>query len=191
MQIQKINENQIEVILDLDDLNQNNISIHSFMCNSSASQGLFLNILSFANDKIGFNINNHEIIIEAFSISNQSVFVLVITRIPKTAQLHISKLKYSTFNFDKSFWIKFDKLEEFCMFCNSLSQNINAKTSLYLLDYCYFLHIKSNNLKDYFKVSALANKFSNNIYYHNFIIDENAEIIIKDFAVETAKKYFV
>lgn len=191
MQIEKINENQIKVILNLEDLKQNNITIHSFMCNSSSSQGLFLNILSYAKDKIGFNLNNYEIIIEAFSIPNQSSFVLVITRVPKTDHLHISKLKYGTFNFNKSFWIKFNKFEEFCMFCNSLNQNIKTKSSLYLLDDFYFLHIKFNQLKDYFIIPALASEFTNNIYHQNFIIDENAEIIIKNSAIQTCKKYFV
>ena len=47
MQIEKINENQLEVTLNLEDLRKNNISLHSFMCNSVESQHLFFDILSF------------------------------------------------------------------------------------------------------------------------------------------------
>lgn len=191
MQIEKINENQIEVILDLDDLKKNNISVHSFMCNSSASQSLFMSILGFANDEIGFDLKNHEIIVEAFSMPNCDSFVLVITRIPKTAHLHISKSKYGKLKYNKCFWIKFDKLEEFCMFCSSLKNELNINSSLYLLDGSYFLHIKVNKIQYYFGILSMASEFSNYIYDNNYLLDENAEIIIKKSAIHTCKKYFV
>lgn len=191
MQIEKINQNQIKVILDFNDLKQNNISIHSFMCNSSTNQSLFYNILNFANTEIGFDLKDHEIIIEAFAVVNQNSFVLVFTRIPKVAYLHTSKLKHGIFKFNKSLWIKFDKLQDFCMFCNSLNNNLQMNASLYFMDNCYFLHIKFNKINDYFKISTIANEFSNKIYNNDFILDENAKITIKDFAVEIAKKYFV
>lgn len=191
MQIEKINENQLEVILNLDDLKQNNISIHSFMCNSSASQNLFFNILDFANAEIGFNLKNHEIIVEAFAVLNQNSFVLIFTRIPKTTYLHTSKLKYSSLKFNRSLWIKFDKLDEFCMFCNSFNNNLKMQSSLYLQDDCYFLHISFNNIKNYFKILTMAKEFSKNIFNMNFILAENAEIIIENSAIEMCKKYFV
>lgn len=191
MQIEKINENQLEVILNLDDLKQNNISIHSFMCNSSTSQNLFLSILHFANNEIGFELKNHEIIIEAFCVPSKKSFILVITRIPKEILLHISKLKYSKFKANKSFWIKYENLDDFCMFCNSLKNNLQIQSSLYILDDCYFLHINPNTLKEYLMISALANEFSSKIFNNNFFLDENAEVIIENSAIQTAKKYFV
>lgn len=190
MQIEKINENQIEVILTLDDLKENNISIHSFMCNSSASKNLFLKILSFANNEIGFNLKNYEIIIEAFSVPNQNSFVLFITRVPHSIYLHPSKIN-NKFVSNKSFWVRFNSLDDFCMYCNSLKNNLKAQSSLYHLDDCYFLHIKSNNLKDYFKILTMTKEFSSSIYNNEFILDENAEIIIRTSAIEMCKKYFV
>lgn len=191
MQIKKINENQIEVILNVEDLQKNNISIHSFMCNLSESKKLYFNILNFVNYEIGFELKNHEVFMEAFSVPSQNSFILVISRVPKKIYLHTSKLKYCTFKFNKSLWIKFDRLEEFCMFCNSLITNIKAKSSLYLLNDCYFLHIKLSNIKDYFKISTFANEFSNKIYNNDFTLDENSEIIIKNSAIEMCKRYFV
>ncbi|MBO5413333.1 MAG: adaptor protein MecA, partial [Clostridia bacterium] len=47
MQIEKIDENQLEVTLNFEDLKKNNISLHSFMCNSIVSQNLFFDILNF------------------------------------------------------------------------------------------------------------------------------------------------
>ena len=76
------------------------------------------------------------------------------------------------------------------MFCNSLNTTLKAKSSLYLLKDCYFLHIKLSNIKDYFKISTFAKEFSNKIYNNGFTLDENSEIIIKSSAIEMCKKYF-
>lgn len=191
MQIEKISENQLEVILNLEDLRENNISLHSFMCNSIESQHLFFDILNFADEEIGFSLKNYEVVIEAFSVPAKSSFVLLITRVPQVTYLHISRLQYGTFIASKSFWLKFDNLEDFCMFCTSLSNNLNIKSSLYLLDNCYFLHIKVSKIKYYFKILVMASEFADYIYDDNYVLDENAEIIIKDCAIKTCKKFFV
>lgn len=190
MQIEKINENQLEVTINTEDLKRKNISLHSFMCNSSESQNLFFDILNFADEEIGFNLKNYEVIIEAFSVPSKSSFVLLITRIPKVTYLYPSKNYFGNYKFNKSLWIKFNNLQEFCMFCKSLEDNTNIKASLFLLDNCYFLHIKANNIKNYFYLLNEAYEFSNNIYRQNFIINENAEAIIKYSAIQTANDFF-
>ena len=191
MQIEKINENQLEVTLNLEDLRENNISIHSFMCNSRESQHLFFEILSFADEEIGFSIRNYEVVIEAFSVPIKSSFVLLFTRVPKIVYLHPSKIKYGTFRANKSFWIEFDNLDNFCMFCSSLKDDTIFNSSLYLLDEHYFLHIKANKLGNYFKVLAKSYEFSDYIYGHDFVLDENSEIIIKNSAIQICREYFV
>lgn len=190
MQIEKINENQLEVILNIDDLKRKNISLHSFMCNSSESQNLFFDILNLADEEIGFNLENYEVIIEAFSIPIKNSFILLITRIPKVTYLHPSKTHFGSFKINKSFWIQFNTLEEFCTFCNFLKDNSNIKASLFLLNNFYFLHIKANSIKNYFKLLNESYEFANYIYGQNFILNENAQSIIKDCAIQTAKKYF-
>lgn len=191
MQIEKIDENQLEVTLNFEDLKKNNISLHSFMCNSIESQNLFFDILNFADEEVGFNLKNYEVIIEAFSVPAKSSFVLLITRIPQVTYLHISKSEYGTFRASKSFWIKFDNFENFCMFCTALKNNLSIISSLYLLDDCYFLHIKVNKIKYFFRVLSIATEFADYIYDNNYILDENAEVLIKDCAIKTCKKYFV
>lgn len=191
MQIEKINNNQLEITLNIEDLRKNNISLHSFMCNSVESQNLFFNILNYADKEIGFSLENYEVIIEAFSIPIKSSFVLLITRVPKSATLHISKKKYGTLKLSKAFFVRFNNLDDFCMFCNSLNGNLEAKSSLYLLHNYYFLHIKIAHIKDFMKVVFAVNEFSDCIYDKDFLLDENADCIIEDFAIQTCKKYFV
>ena len=191
MQIEKISENQLEVTLNLEDLKKNNISLHSFMCNSIESQHLFFNILDFANKEIGFSLKNYEIVIEAYSVPSRNTFILLITRIPKKTYLHISKVKYTTFRISTSFWIIFNNLEDFCMFCTSLEDDSNVKSSLYLLDNSYFLHIKIDKIKNFSKILAIASEFASHIFSNNYAINENSDVIIKDSAIQVCKKYFV
>lgn len=191
MQIEKINENQLEVTLDLEDLKKNNISFHSFMCNSIENQHLFFDILSFADKEIGFSLKNYEIVIESFSVPIKGYFILLITRVPKITYLHPSKLKYNKFKATESIWLKFNSLDNFCMFCNSIEDISICNSSLYLLDEHYFLHIKTNKLKIYFKILTKSCEFSSYISGNDFVLDENANIIIENSAIETCKKYFL
>lgn len=190
MQIEKISENKLEVTLNLEDLISNNISVHSFMCNSVESQNLFFNILNFANDKIGFSIKNYEVVIEAFCVPAKNSFILLITRVPKVTYLHTSKSHYGTFKASKSFWLKFNSFEDFCMFCSFFKCDFNVTSSLYLIDGYYFLHIKISNIKYFYRVLAIASEFASDIYSNNYVLDENSEIIIKNSAIEKSKKYF-
>lgn len=191
MQIEKISENQLEVTLNLEDLKKNNISFHSFMCNSIKTQKIFFDILHIANEEIGFSLKNYEVVIEAFSIPAQNSFILLITRIPMETYLHISNTKYNKYNYSNSLWLRFDSFEDFCEFCSSMQNNINIKSSLYLSNNCYFLHIKINKIKDFFKILLISRKFTNCIHSNNYFLNENADIIIKNSAIQTCKKYFV
>ena len=55
MKIEKLTENKIRIILNLEDLKENNIDVQSFMSNSIESQNLFINILDKAEHEVGFS----------------------------------------------------------------------------------------------------------------------------------------
>lgn len=79
MQIKKINNNKLKVILNLNDLNEKNIDIDSFLSNSIESQNLFFEILDLAEEKYDFDIENNKAVVEAISLDN-NIFVLTITK---------------------------------------------------------------------------------------------------------------
>lgn len=191
MLIEKINTNQIKIILDLEDLRKNNISLHSFMCNSKESQNLFLNILDFANKNNELNFKNHEFNMESFFIPSMNSFIMLITYISKKMYVYPSKKTFNTFKFNKSFWLEFNCLKNFCMFCNFLNSNYKIHSSLYVLNSSYFLYINSNNIQDYFRILTIAKEFANTTYNNTFFLNENADIIINNSAIETCKKYFI
>ena len=80
MQIKKINNDKLKVILNSNDLDEKNIDIDSFLSNSIESQSLFFEILDLAEEKYDFNIENHKAIVEAVSLDN-NIFILTITKL--------------------------------------------------------------------------------------------------------------
>lgn len=82
MKIEKLNENKIRVTFNYQDLEKNNLDVHSFMSNSIESQNLFLNILDEAEHEVGFITDDYKLSIEALALNN-GTFIINITRIEK------------------------------------------------------------------------------------------------------------
>ena len=80
MQIKKINNDKLKVILNSNDLSEKNIDIDSFLSNSIESQNLFFEILDLAEEEYNFDIENNKAIVETISLDN-NLFVLTITKL--------------------------------------------------------------------------------------------------------------
>lgn len=80
MQIKKINNNKLKVILNSNDLSEKNIDIDSFLSNSIESQDLFFEILDLAEEKYDFDIENNKAVVETVSLDN-NIFILTITKL--------------------------------------------------------------------------------------------------------------
>lgn len=162
MKIEKITNNKIRIILNLDDLKSKNIDLHSFMSNSIESQSLFIDMLDEAERTVGFYVKDSKVLIEAIA-SSEGLFVFTITKveddIPKKKTIRIKRKNIST-NFTKTIY-KFDSFDEFCNFCtyikNSNLGNLKdfaKKILLYEYNYKYFLVFSDIN-KD-FKNTSLV-----------------------------------
>lgn len=75
MQIEKITENKIRITLNIQDLQEKNIDLHSFMSNPIESQHLFHEMLNKAEKEVGFQTNNYKLMIEAFAIPNRKFYI--------------------------------------------------------------------------------------------------------------------
>ena len=80
MQIKKINNDKLKIILSSNDLDEKNVDVDSFLANPIESQNLFYEILDLAEEKYDFDIENNKAIIEAISLDN-NIFILTITKI--------------------------------------------------------------------------------------------------------------
>ncbi len=79
MKFEKLNNDKIRIILNLQDLEDNNIDYQSFMSNSSDSQKLFLEMLDEAEEQIGFTTKDYKLMIEALATINGD-FIITVTR---------------------------------------------------------------------------------------------------------------
>ena len=79
MKIEKLTENKIRVIINLDDLKKNNLDFHTIMQKPIESQKLFLEMLLKAEKELGFYTEGCKLLVEAFS-SSEDVFIFTITK---------------------------------------------------------------------------------------------------------------
>lgn len=95
MQIKKINNDKLKIILSSNDLDEKNVDVDSFLANPIESQNLFFEILDLAEEKYNFDIENNKAIVEAISLDN-NIFILTITKISIDCHTynHNSKVYY-------------------------------------------------------------------------------------------------
>lgn len=187
MQIEKINENKLKVIINVEDLNKRNISLQTFMTNSTKNKNLIFKILDL--EKINFKFKKFHI--ETFAIPSKLLFILIITVIPnKNNNIKLSHVFYRKLTLSTFALCEFNCFEDFCMFCNSINKKNNVQSTLFLLDNKYYLHITFNKIKDIKFILSILYEFSSNVFI-NKTISENAKILIKSNALEMSKKYFV
>ena len=172
MKIEKLNENKIKITFNSEYLENNHISVHSFMSNSIESQALFLTLLDAAEKEVGFVTENYKIAVEALT-QNKDKFTLIISRVlEKSAKTFKNRLhtyrKISSFDNVAALY-KFESFETFSIFSDYLFHRnpeilalLNEKNSLYEYNNSYFLAIDKLYLekKILFKITTLFSEFS-------------------------------
>jgi len=206
MKIEKLNENKIRIILNLDDLKEKNIDFHSFMSNSLESQDLFLDMLDKAEEEIGFVTKDYKLIIEAIATSDGN-FILTVTRIiPDTAQrtgnrnLQIKrKLVVPSKLLSMYAFNSFDDFCEFCTYLNNSPMNKFTKklkkSSLYLYNGKYYLLLNNItfSLKDFKAFHCSITEFATYVIDSDIFVSkltEYGKIIIGTNAINTCIKHF-
>ncbi len=208
MRIEKLNDNKIRIFLNLEDLKEKNIDLHTFMSNSLETQDLFLDMLSMAETEVGFKTHNYKLIIEALASSDGN-FILTITRMKPEGQsvpnitIPKPKVKRQSITPNKAVSIyKFNSFDEFCEFCNyintsSLSKYINKlkNSSLILYNENYYLifnnlNLNIANLKIFtYSLSEFASRTKNEELFERKL-KEHGKIIIAKNVISTCLKYF-
>ena len=213
MKIEKLTDNKIRIIVNLDDLKEKNIDSKALIDKPAETQNLILDILVKAEKEVGFNTDGCKLLIEAFS-SSEGIFVFTITKYKDTSLKDSSlstsqtkrkivvKKKTVNPNSENSIF-KFSDFEEFCKLCNYIN-NINdlnikklAKTiSLYLYNNTYFLVVADVNTKYehlnrfYSIVSEFATLCSHSNIFESKLFEHGKPIFRKN-AISLGIKYFV
>ena len=175
MTIEKINNNKIKIVFYIEELENNNISLHSFLSNSREYQEMFSSIIKLANEEFGFNIKNNYIISETISLNNEKFIIFV------TSKNLNSLLIYDFLNYDE--FIAFSK------YCKKCFKTINFKNSLYKYDNRLFLYIDLSflNLKKLDLLTYVLSEYKSNISLSSYticLLEEHSELLVKDKAIQ-------
>lgn len=205
MKIEKLTDNKIRIILNIDDLIKKNIDVHSLIKNTDGTQKFLKNILKQAQKEVNFDIENSKLLIEAF-ISTDGFFVLTFTKISneKSKQkVSIPRGKRKTTNPSSKYAIyKFDTFDEFCSFCTYLNntklgnlKNFAKNISLYEYSSSYFLVFSEINTNFentslfYISISEFAKLASSSSSFVSKLV-EYGKVIFKNNAIQNGIKFF-
>lgn len=173
MKIEKLTENKIRITLNLNDLEEEHIDLHSFMSNSPESQALFYNLLNQAEKEVGFYTKDYKLMIEAIAIPEGN-FILTVTRLPEKEQSKKQvKIKRKTSTVNEGLVIySFNSFDDYCEFCKYLSLHLKSesylklkKVSLCLYNAKYYLciHINKSNLPIVKAINCEISEFGNSV----------------------------
>ena len=216
MKIEKLTDNKIRIIMNIDDIEKNTNDINTFFDNIMNSQNLFLDILKKAEKEVDFHTEGCKLLIEAFSTledvvvftitkysSNETKSSATITSLDNDYKRKLTvKRKTNTQTFENAIY-EFENFDYFCEFCNSISKienlNINKlakKIVLYNYQSKYFLVFKDINFKDtyihkFFNILSEFSKFQNFSANFEYKLAEHAKIYIKNNALSKGIQYFV
>ncbi len=216
MKIEKLTDNKIRIIMNIEDIEKNTNDIYTFFDNIMNSQNLFLDILQKAEKEVDFHTEGCKLLIEAFS-TLEDVVVFTITKYSSTEHNSLDtyntlnndskrklivKRKSSTPSFENAIY-EFGNFDCFCDFCNNLSkvENLNIdklakKILLYNYQNKFFLIFKDINFKHKYihKIFNILSEFSrlqNFSANFEYKLNEHGKMYIKNNAILKGIKYFV
>ena len=194
MRIEKLNDNKLKISFTSKELEENNITVHSFLAGSNKAQKLFLALLDIANEEFGFDIRNCNISSETISFDNKNFIIFVTKKLQTSASAEkVSKsssydlLELVDYNhaeldntlsfipplenedtIDKIIY-KFDTIEEVFLFSKYANCELPLKdlrNSLYKYNSSFFIIIDIKKLADFQKqlVISVLSEYKNYIY---------------------------
>lgn len=209
MKIEKISDSIIKVTISLNDLEEMNIDLNAFNYNTPAAQEFFWDLMEQAEEQLGFNLTDSQLIIEPVPDSSNGSFVITITRIDEdgdfeSIQKYIkSRLKKSDLKVKKKgrkvcsalIIYSFKNLEDVSGFAGKAEELYNGESTLYKCkDTCYLVLSRSgvatSNLK---KFELILNEYGtriSNVSFFEGYLNEYGEKIIEYNALEVLKNYF-
>lgn len=166
MQIKKINDDKLKIILSSSDLSEKNVDVDSFLANPIESQNLFFEILDLAEEKYNFDIEDNKAVIETISLDN-NIFILTITKL--SSDLGISNFKTKIYYLED-----INDLINLYSFVNKNNISI-PKIEIYKLVDKYYIVLNEENIA----FENILLEFSNLQIKPSYILD-----IFKEYAIK-------
>lgn len=172
MKIQLLNSSKLKIFFNKIDLDENNISLHSFLANSINSQKFIKALIEIACEDFGFKIENNYFIYEIYCLNFSEFIIIVSTNTASNTfpyiflesehspQVNFSREKAITQNFsfkfcnnklleNKNLFFLFNDFEEFLNFSEYIKNSLtlkNINSFLYKYNNIFLLEIITSNL---------------------------------------------
>lgn len=168
VQIKKINNDKLKVILSSNDLDEKNIDVNSFLANSLESQDLFFEILDLAEEQYDFNIENNKAIVEAINLDN-NLFILTITKLK-------NDFKNSYDSSSKIFC--FENMDDIFTIYNILNKNNTNLENTYIYEFNNKYYLLLNNISDNIENILLeySSPINNPLFFEPILIEHAKRI---------------
>ena len=204
MKIEKITDNKIRIILDIDEIEENNLDFLSITQNTDEAKKLFKKILKKAEKEVDFQFEDSRLLIEAF-ISADGFFIIIFTKLPENQNSPIGNslkinVKKKRSSLKHNYIYQFNSFDEFCDFCTYLknfsldySKTFTKGVSLYEYNSKYFLVLSNFNNEDIYLFNVLITEFAKKLKKaHNFdsLLLEYGNVVFKNYAIKNGIKYF-
>ncbi len=208
MRIEKINENKIKVLMDTAEAREWNVDIKNISSNTPEIQDMFRTAIKMAERDAEFYVDGAKLFVEAIP-GKIDGFGMLITKVFSDSDLNraidncsyrgkIKKTKLSAGQIAQSIIgkriFKFNDFENVCHAADAVSKEFSGISTLYKLcgEY-YMLLIPSDRLimLDIEKVMLEFSDRQEKTLISHGRLNELAEIMIKEDAVEVLSKYFV
>ena len=196
VKIEKLNENKLKITLSIDDLEERNIDLQSFIYNSPESQDLFWDMMQEAEKEYGFDVDESMIYVEASS-SGPGMFTLIVTKSDSVlnnqttskAKSKIKSIRLKRKNIDieaqKTLYL-FQSFDDICDFCKAIDVSKLSKNTLYELNNEYYLETESMPFKQILDFASIIK--STNLAIGK--LNEYGTIITSDNALQQISKSF-
>lgn len=190
MKIQIINPSKLKILLNLQDLEENNITLHSFLSGSENSKIFLQAIFEIIEEDLGIEAFNNNFWYETFCY-NFSEFVIIVSLLRDNTHSNTSSFSFignqlSKCNLDKKIFLYyFFNMDDFLEFSNYVKNTIDlkVKSSLYKYKNVFFLELDISNLscKEFEKLSLILSEASNCLDLRNTNSSSIYEAVIARF----------
>lgn len=208
MKIEKISENMIRVTISYNDLEERNVDLNALNYNTPAAQEFLWDLMEQAEEQLGFNLTDSQLIIEPVPDSDEG-FVITITRIDEDGEFESihkyikSRMKKSDLRVKKKsrrvssslLLYSFRSLNDICELADKLDMHYSGESTLYRCRETYYLSLTRSGLlsSDIKMFELMLAEYGTKITNTNFMegyLNEYGEKIIEYNALEVLRRFY-
>jgi adapter protein MecA 1/2 len=208
MKIERIGDNIIRVTITYNDLEERNVDLNALNYNSPAAQEFFWDLMEQAEEQLGFNLTDSQLIIEPVPDSDEG-FVINITRVDEDGEFESihkyirNRMKKSDLRLKKKsrrissplLVYSFRSLDDICELADKLDLHYSGESSLYRCRDLYYLTLSksgllSPSLKMFELMLAEYGTKITNINFMEGYLNEHGEKIVESNALEVLRRFY-